>query len=154
MEMIEMFSRDDLRRKMIATAAILTLPWLVISPAVAIDDSVLTEVEAFGFITDAQLKQFKARREVVVVTIKDGRAAPSEIKATRNTVVVFENQDEDEPHFLYFTPDPNNDLKARVLTGLIKPGTRWAASFTSGEYPFHCARHAHAEEERGRIVVD
>jgi hypothetical protein len=152
--MMKTFSRDDLRKKMIAAAAILTLTWVVVSPAVAIDDSVLTEVEAFGLITDAQLKQFKARREVVVVTIKDGRAVPSEIKATRNTVVVFENQDEDDSHFLYFTPDPNNDLKARVLTGMIKPGIRWAASFTSGEYPFHCARHANAEEESGRIFVD
>ena len=152
--MMGMRSGDKWLKNMIVVAAILILTWFVATPAVAIDDSVLTEVEAFGFITDAQLKQFKARREVVVVMIKDGRAAPSEIKANRNTVVVFENQDKDDSHFLYFTPDPNNDLKARVLTGMIKPGTRWAASFTSGEYPFHCARHANAEEERGRIVVD
>jgi plastocyanin len=91
---------------------------------------------------------------VVVIAIKDGRAEPSEIKATKNTVVVFENQDQGDSHFIYITPDPNNDLKARVLTGMIKPGTRWAASFTSGEYPFHCARHGNAKEEAGRIVVD
>lgn len=149
-----MRSGDRWRRTMIAAAAVLTLAWLGATPAVAIDDSVLTEVEAFGFITDAQLKQFKARREVVVVTIKGGHAEPSTIKANRSTVVVFENQDKDEPHFLYFTPDPNNDLKARVLTGMIQPGARWAASFTSGEYPFHCARHTDAKGESGRIAVD
>lgn len=152
--MMDMRSGNGWRRAMIAAAAAVTLAWLVATPAVAIDDSVLTEVQAFGVITDAQMKQFQARREVVVVTIKGGRAEPSEIKANRNTVVVFENQDKDEPHFLYITPDPNNDLKARVLTGMIKPGTRWAASFTSGEYPFHCARHGDAKDERGRIVVD
>lgn len=152
--MMGMRGGEKWRKHMIVASAALTLSWFVASPAAAIDDSVLTEVQAFGFITDAQLKQFQARREVVLVTIKDGRAAPSEIKATRNTVVVFENQDKDESHFLYFTPDPNNDLKARVLTGMIKPGVRWAASFTSGEYPFHCARHVDAKEERGRIVVD
>lgn len=152
--MMDMRSGDGWRRTMIAAAAALTLAWLGATPAVAIDDSVLTEVHAFGFITDEQLKQFKARREVVVIAIKDGRAVPSEIKANPNTVVVFENQDRDEPHFLYVTPDPNNDLKARVLTGMIKPGTRWAATFTSGEYPFHCARHGDAKEESGRIVVD
>lgn len=142
------------RRNMITAVTALTLAWLVATPADAIDDSVLTEVHAFGFITDEQLKQFKARREVVVIAIKDGRAVPSEIKANTNTVVVFENQDQDDSHFLYVTPDPNNDLKARVLTGMIKPGTRWAATFTSGEYPFHCARHGNAKEERGRIVVN
>lgn len=152
--MIGMRSAGKSRRIMIVASAALTLSWFLAAPAAAIDDSVLTEVEAFGFLSDAQLKQFKARREVIVVTIKDGYAQPSEIKASRSTVVVFENQDKDESHFLYFTPDPNNDLKARVLTGMIKPGTRWAASFTSGEYPFHCARHLDAKDERGRIVVD
>jgi plastocyanin len=152
--MTDMRRGDEWRWSMVAAAALLALAWLVPAPAVAIDDSVLTEVQSFGFITDAQLKQFKARREVVVIAIKDGRAEPSEIKATRSTVVVFENQDQDESHFLYFTPDPNNDLQARVLTGMMKPGTLWAASFTSGEYPFHCARHANAKEERGRIVVN
>lgn len=142
------------RWNMIAVAAVLALAWLAPMPAIAIDDSVLTEVHAVGFITDEQLKQFRARREVVVIAIKDGRAEPSEIKATKNTVVVFENQDQGDSHFIYITPDPNNDLKARVLTGMIKPGTRWAASFTSGEYPFHCARHGNAKEEAGRIVVD
>ena len=149
-----MRSGDKWRRIMIAASAALALAWLGATPAAAIDDSVLTEVHAFGFITDAQLKQFQARREVVIITIKDGRASPSQIKATTNTLVVFENQDKDEPHFLYITPDPNNDLQARVLTGMIKPGTRWAATFTSGEYPFHCARHANAKEESGRIVVN
>lgn len=152
--MTDMRRGDEWRWSMVAAAALLALAWLVPAPAVAIDDSVLTEVQSFGFITDAQLKQFKARREVVVIAIKDGRAEPSEIKATRSTVVVFENQDQDESHFLYFTPDPNNDLQARVLTGMMKPGTLWAASFTSGEYPFHCARHANAKEESGRIVVN
>ena len=149
-----MRSGDKWRRNMIAAAAVMTLAWLVPAPAVAIDDSVLTEVHAVGFITDEQLKQFQARREVIVIAIKDGRATPSEIKATKSTVVVFENQDKDDSHFIYITPDPNNDLKARVLTGMIKPGTRWAATFTSGEYPFHCARHAAAKEESGRIVVN
>lgn len=144
----------DMRRYMIAAAAVLTMAWFTPMPAAAIDDSVLTEVHAVGFITDEQFKQFKARREVIVITIKNGRAEPSEVKADTNTLIVFENQDKDEPHFLYVTPDPNNDLKARVLTGMIKPGTRWAASFTSGEYPFHCARHNDAKEERGRIVVE
>lgn len=145
---------DTWRKNIIAASAALALAWLTATPAVAIDDSVLTEVHAFGFITDAQLKQFQARREVVVIAIKDGRTQPSAIKVNTNTLVVFENQDKDEPHFLYITPDPNNDLQARVLTGMIKPGTRWAATFTSGEYPFHCARHANAKEESGRIVVD
>ena len=149
-----MRSGDVWRWNMIAAAAVLASAWLAPMPAVAIDDSVLTEVHAVGFITDEQLKQFKARREVIVIAIKDGHAEPSEIKATKSTVVVFENQDKDDSHFLYITPDPNNDLKARVLTGMIKPGTRWAASFTSGEYPFHCARHGSAKEESGRIVVD
>jgi plastocyanin len=152
--MMDMRRGGGWRRTVIALAAALTLACLVAKPAVAIDDSVLTEVHAFGFVTDEQLKQFKARREVIVIAIKDGRAEPSEIKATTNTLVVFENQDQDEPHFLYVTPDPNNDLQARVLTGMIKPGTRWAATFTSGEYPFHCARHANAKEESGRIVVN
>ena len=152
--MMDMRSGDKWRRNMLAASAALTLAWLVATPAVAIDDSVLTEVHAVGFITDEQLKQFKARREVVVIAIKDGRAEPSKIKATKSTVVVFENQDKDDSHFIYITPDPNNDLQARVLTGMIKPGTRWAASFTSGEYPFHCARHGNAKEEAGRIVVD
>lgn len=152
--MRDMRRGDEWRKTVLAVAAALTLACFAPTPAVAIDDSVLTEVHAVGFITDEQLKQFKARREVVVITIKDGRAAPSEIKVNTNTVVVFENQDKDEPHFLYITPDPNNDLQARVLTGMIKPGTRWAASFTSGEYPFHCARHVDAKEERGRIVVE
>lgn len=152
--MMGMLTGDKWRGMLIVASAALTLSWFVVSPAAAIDDSVLTEVQAFGFLSDTQLKQFQARREVVVVTIKDGHAEPSEIKANRNTVVVFENQDKDDSHFLYFTPDPNNDLKARVLTGMIKPGTRWAASFTSGEYPFHCARHADAKDERGKIVVD
>lgn len=153
--MMDMRRGDDWRKAMLAVAAaVLTLAWLVPMPAVAIDDSVLTEVHAVGFITDEQFKQFKARREVIVIAIKNGHAEPSEIKADTNTVIVFENQDKDEPHFLYITPDPNNDLQARVLTGMIKPGTRWAASFTSGEYPFHCARHGDAKEERGRIVVE
>jgi plastocyanin len=151
---MDMRSGDVWRWNMIAAAAVLASAWLAPMPAVAIDDSVLTEVHAVGFITDEQLKQFKARREVIVIAIKDGHAEPSEIKATKSTVVVFENQDKDDSHFLYITPDPNNDLKARVLTGMIKPGTRWAASFTSGEYPFHCARHGNAKEEAGRIVVD
>jgi plastocyanin len=151
---MDMRSGGVWRWNMIAVAAVLALAWLAPMPAIAIDDSVLTEVHAVGFITDEQLKQFRARREVVVIAIKDGRAEPSEIKATKNTVVVFENQDQGDSHFIYITPDPNNDLKARVLTGMIKPGTRWAASFTSGEYPFHCARHGNAKEEAGRIVVD
>jgi len=124
---------------------------LNVQASYAIDDSVLTEVNALGLINDKQFEQLKARREVVVIGIKDGETDTKEIRVTPNTVVVFENQEATEKHFIYLTPDPNNDLAANVLTEMIEPGGRWAASFTSGEYPFYCARHPDNEEEKGRI---
>jgi hypothetical protein len=142
--------RHRLRNILICAAALLGL---LAEAATAIDDSVYTEINAFGLIDETQYKKIKARQDVVVIPIKDGRVGKPEVHVNTRTVVVFENQDKREEHFLYIEPDENNDLNAKALTEMIGPGVRWAATFTSGEYPFRCARHPDRKAESGRIFV-
>ena len=151
----EMMDRRISRRRLLqmVTAGGLASWVATTGAAQAIDDSVLTEVSAFGLIDDAQFEQLKARREMSVIEIKGGQVQPADVHVGTATVVVFHNVDAEDQHFIYITPDPNNDLAARVLTGMITPGGRWAATFTNGEYPFHCATHADHTAEAGRIYV-
>lgn len=151
--MIACGRRRRRRLRELVVWGVAVLGGLLAQAASAIDDSVYTELNAFGLIDEAQYEKIKARQEVVVVPIKDGRVGAQEVRGNTRTVIVFENQDSEEKHFLYIEPDENNDLKAKALTEMIGPGARWAATFTSGEYPFRCARHPDRKDEGGKIYI-